>query len=139
MRLLVCGDRNWTDHRLVIDTLDAIHAVTSIDVLIEGCARGADRMAGAHPPEDAEMYPTIDPGWAWVRRVPGAHYPAHWNEFRKAAGPIRNRQMLVEGLPDRVVAFHDDIAHSRGTADMLARARAAGVPCTLVSHTAVVP
>jgi hypothetical protein len=36
--------------------------------------------------------------------------------------------MLDEGRPDRVLAFHVDISRSRGTADMIRRARLQGVP-----------
>lgn len=45
----------------------------------------------------------------------------------KAAGPIRNQRMLDEGKPDLVVAFPG----GRGTADMVRRAKAAGVPVRL--------
>lgn len=43
-------------------------------------------------------------------------FPAKWNEHGKAAGPIRNQQMLTEGKPDVVFAFHDDIASSKAHA-----------------------
>lgn len=41
-----------------------------------------------------------------------------------AAGPIRNQQMLDDGKPDLVVAFPG----GKGTADMVRRARVAGIP-----------
>jgi len=41
----------------------------------------------------------------------------------RAAGPVRNAQMLAEGKPDFVVAFPG----GRGTADMCKQARARGV------------
>lgn len=46
----------------------------------------------------------------------------------RQAGPIRNEQMLQEGQPDKVLAFHENLAQSRGTADMVRRAAKAGVP-----------
>lgn len=55
-------------------------------------------------------------------------FPAPWTRYGKAAGPIRNGQMLKDGLADAVIAFHADIAKSRGTADMVAQARKAGRP-----------
>ncbi|MEM9912925.1 MAG: hypothetical protein AAF922_19365 [Pseudomonadota bacterium] len=41
----------------------------------------------------------------------------------RAAGPIRNKEMLDEGCPDLVVAFPG----GRGTANMVKQAQAAGV------------
>jgi hypothetical protein len=54
-------------------------------------------------------------------------FPADWNTHGKAAGPIRNRQMLKEGKPDVVLAFHEDLGRSKGTADMVRAAKAAGI------------
>lgn len=130
-RVLVTGDRNWTDHRYLVAVLDQLHAEDPISVLIEGCAGGADRMAGRHAP--GEVPGTTDPGWAWARDVPGLHFPADWDKYHRAAGPIRNSQQLKEGMPDLVVAFHHDLSQSKGTADMVRKARAAGVP--VVVHT----
>ena len=61
-------------------------------------------------------------------------FPADWIRHGRAAGPIRNEQMLREGCPDLVVAFHDDPGLGRGTADMVRRALAAGVPVRFVHH-----
>jgi hypothetical protein len=81
-----------------------------VSVLIEGGAPGADSLANA---------------WAKKRGVPFRTFPAKWLLYgRKRAGPIRNQQMLDEGVPDCVVAFPGWI----GTADMMRRARAAGIP-----------
>lgn len=57
------------------------------------------------------------------RHRPVRAFPADWHRDGKAAGPIRNRRMLLEGMPDLVVAFPG----GRGTADMVRRARAAGI------------
>jgi hypothetical protein len=58
--------------------------------IIHGAARGADTLAGLF----AKMFGT---------KVEA--YPADWDTHGKAAGPIRNQQMLDEGKPDLVVAF----------------------------------
>lgn len=110
MRVLVCGDRNWADYVAIRRELSKCPRGT---VVIEGDCRGADRIAG----EVAEAL-----GFEVVR------YPANWAAFGRGAGLVRNRQMLMEGKPDVVLAFHADLAASRGTANMLAQARAAGVP-----------
>lgn len=52
-------------------------------------------------------------------------FPAHWEQEGRAAGPRRNNRTLG---PDLVVAFPG----GKGTADMVARARAKGVRVKLV-------
>lgn len=147
MRVLVTGDRNWTDSWVLWGVLDDVHDAEPIDVLIEGCATGADQLAGDHGPAVLGG-PGGAVGWAWVWGVAGDHHPAHWRHgescppdcrraIGRAAGPIRNGEMLAEGRPDLVVAFHLDIARSRGTRDMVNRALRAGVPVLLVDGSGV--
>lgn len=54
---------------------------------------------------------------------PGEAFPADWAAYDRAAGPIRNARMIAEGKPDIVLAFPG----GRGTANMVAQARKAGV------------
>ncbi len=108
MRVLVCGGRHWEDGRAVLDALDAIHAATPIVAIIEGGGTGADDYAEE---------------WAALRGVTCETFEADWKAHGRAAGPIRNRRMLVDGRPDLVLAFPG----GRGTADMVRQASAAGV------------
>jgi hypothetical protein len=108
MRLLVCGGRRFSDRTLLNQTLDALQKTEIIDVLIEGNATGADRLAGC---------------WARTRQIDNLKFPADWAKHGRAAGPIRNQKMLTEGRPDLVIAF----AGGKGTSDIVKRARAAGV------------
>lgn len=48
---------------------------------------------------------------------------ADWKTHGRAAGPIRNQRMIDEWKPTLVIAF----AGGRGTADMIRRAKAAGI------------
>jgi hypothetical protein len=98
-------------------------------VVIEGGCRRWHKERGDYVGADyfAEM-------WCDRRHVAHEQYPADWEQYGKAAGMMRNRQMLEEGKPDLVVAFHDDIAASKGTKNMVDIARAAGVETHLVSH-----
>jgi hypothetical protein len=84
-------------------------------LLIHGGARGADRLADRF----AKAH-----GWHVDE------YLADWKTHGKRAGPIRNQRMLDEGRPQLVVAFPG----GRGTADMVDRARAAGVSVRVVSY-----
>lgn len=122
MRLLVCGSRTFTDDRFLFRVLDGFlkEARDTRDdiVIIAGGARGADHFAER---------------WANFDQVPCEQYPADWDAHGKAAGPIRNQRMLDEGKPDVVIAFVDKpLAESKGTADMVRRARAAGVPTYVI-------
>jgi len=133
MRILVCGSRTWADFRRIYDALDAesLAARARFEeappvgveyefVVIHGAARGADMIASSW----VEAQPEI-------ARVSELRFPANWKEFGKAAGMIRNKQMLAEGRPDRVLAFWDGM--SRGTANMVALAQSAGVPVEIVN------
>jgi hypothetical protein len=117
VRVLVCGDRNWTDEEMIREYLAEIGP----SVVIQGEARGADRAA---------RRAAQDLG------IPVESYPADWATYGRAAGPIRNRQMLDRGKPTLVVAFHDDIAASKGTANMLKQARDRRIATLIVSHEA---
>jgi predicted Rossmann-fold nucleotide-binding protein len=110
VRVLVCGGREYADEEAVARALYAAREDTSqmIRCIIEGGALGADRLARK---------------WASRCAVPIVTYQADWQTHGKAAGPIRNQRMLDEGKPDLVVAFPG----GRGTADMVRRAKAAGV------------
>jgi hypothetical protein len=52
---------------------------------------------------------------------------ANWDKYGKAAGGIRNQQMLDENEIDTAVAFPG----GTGTKDMIKKARKAGI-CTII-------
>jgi hypothetical protein len=130
MRVIVCGDRKWRDPAPIFRELDGLVVATGDDLeLIEGCAHGADELAGNHPPARHD-HGFFSGGWAWLRHRPATHVPADWEHLGRRAGPMRNRSMLARN-PDLVLAFHANIRESRGTADMIRAARAAGVEVRL--------
>lgn len=108
IRVIVCGGRAYADYARVFAVLDALHAERTITALATGRAAGADHYA-AH--------------WAITRVRELVQFNADWRQYGRAAGPIRNARMLAEFAPDVVVAFPG----GAGTADMVAKARAAGV------------
>lgn len=91
-----------------MSALDELDATRRIGGIIEGGANGADKLGRI---------------WAVFRNRGRVRFAAEWGRYGKAAGAIRNQQMLDEGRPDLVVAFPG----GRGTADMIRRARAAGL------------
>lgn len=115
MNVLFCGSRNWDSHAEIA----AIMNLLPVDVtIIHGAARGADMIAHIE---------------AMRRDFSVWEFPADWEKHGKAAGHIRNQQMLDEGEPQMVFAFRKR-GDSRGTDDMCRRARAAGLPVVVVTE-----
>lgn len=108
IRVIVCGGRDFTARETVDAALDAVRRKRGDFTLVHGGAQGADLLAGL---------------WAVARGVEVEVHPAAWAQHGRRAGPLRNQYMLDLGA-DAVVAFPG----GRGTADMVARAEAAGVP-----------
>lgn len=104
MKAIVCGGRNYSDQHRLFSELDG----EGISVVIHGCASGADMLAVL---------------WAVQMGIPVVAFPADWDKHGRAAGPIRNKQMLDDGKPDIVIAFPG----GRGTENMISQAEAAGV------------
>ena len=116
MKVLVTGDRNWTNKKVILRELKKIKG---LELVIEGGARGADTLA-------AECAQELG--------VPVCIFPANWNYYHRAAGPIRNDWMLKYGQSDLVLAFHNDLDNSKGTKDMVSKAKAAGVKVKLIEE-----
>lgn len=116
-RIIIAGSRTFTNDWLVSKTLDAYLLEQDDDVnvtIISGGARGADALG--------ERY-------AAMRGFPVIRMPADWEQFDRAAGPIRNEQMAMKSIEGGAVgvlfAFWDGV--SRGTASMIRHAKAYGL------------
>jgi hypothetical protein len=116
MTVLCCGDREWAYVGVIRRVLTSLGPGT---IVVHGGMRGADAMC------------------ARVARSLGyqvVEHKADWQTHGKRAGPIRNQTML-DRHPEiaRVIAFHDRLTESKGTADMVQRARRASIPVTVVT------
>lgn len=116
-RVLVCGDRKWTDGLRIYNILTALKAEIGPFTLIEGGARGADILAWEAANDLHLHYETFD---------------ADWKGLGRKAGPIRNRRML-DTKPDLVLAFHDNLERSLGTRDCVTEARRRGIEVRVVT------
>lgn len=114
LKLIFCGSRNWQDRHYIILVMSRLKSNLGEFIVIEGEAEGADKQSR----EAAEN----------VCALPVEPYPANWTKFGKAAGPMRNTQMRVEGRADGVIAFHNDLKSSRGTKNMVEQSLKAGLP-----------
>lgn len=119
--ILVTGDRHYLRRELVEQTMRDFVRYNAEQgyrtAFVQGGAMGADLQCD----EAAKRN-----GW------PVFECPAGWDFYKKAAGPIRNRWMAHIMDPWLVLGFHDDIANSSGTADMLAVAEHCGIDYALV-------
>lgn len=113
-RLLVTGSRWWRDGATIRFELDLARFMLGDAILVHGDCRGADRIA-------ADIWSE----WG----LPVQAYPADWAIHGRAAGPIRNQAMVDAGA-HACLAFIG--VNSKGTADCVARARAAWIPVRTV-------
>ena len=105
---LICGGRDFMDWEMFSSAMSDLVRLRGMPRnIIHGSADGADRLASY---------------WAEKHALDMQTFPADWKKHGRAAGPIRNQEM-IERKPDFVVAFPG----GRGTADMVRRARDAGV------------
>lgn len=124
VRFIITGDRNWSNPDVIRAILVAIRTAYGPHVkIVHGSARGADLIAAALA---AEIFgaDSVEP------------YPADWERHGKRAGPIRNQEMLTKSIERSTLdgyrllggfAFHDDLANSKGTKDMVTRMEKAGL------------
>jgi len=108
MRVLVCGGRNYADSETINKVLDDFHNRVTIELVIHGAAAGADRLASQ---------------WAVANNVCQEAHFADWDTYGKAAGPLRNKKMIL-AKPDIVLGFPG----GRGTDNMLSLAVKANIP-----------
>jgi hypothetical protein len=98
MKVIIAGSRTITDAFLVRKAIeDSGFEITEV---VCGGARGVDQMG--------ELY-------ARRHHLPVKYFPAHWKEFGKSAGFIRNREMAK--YADALIAIWD--GESRGTKNMI--------------------
>jgi len=108
MRIAVTGGRDLKNWQQICDELDV--QISYGDQMIVGdCPTGLDLIASV---------------WFYAKygMVPGV-FKADWDKHGKAAGPMRNRDMMTDGEPDLLVAFPG----GRGTASAVREAKKAGV------------
>jgi len=108
LKILITGDRNWADAKPIRDFLKDLPSST---IIIHGGAKGADSIAGR---------------FASSFGMEVREYKADWS-IGKAAGVIRNTEMLEGEQPDVVVYFHNNLEGSKGTKNMVEQAEKAGV------------
>lgn len=114
VRVIIAGGRDFTDyHKLKTYMNCLLQLLDKSQVeIISGGAKGADFLGERYAREF---------GYKLKR------FPADWNKYGKAAGPIRNKEMALYAAEAKgvLVAFWD--GSSRGTYDMITRAEEYGL------------
>lgn len=105
--VLVTGGRDYTDRARVYQCLDYLHRTRDVWRVMQGGARGADKLAEE---------------WAATNEVECLRVPARWKIGGKRAGMARNARM-ADYRPDVVMAFPG----GAGTEVMVGIARARGI------------
>lgn len=114
--ILISGKRDFTDYKKFCKELDKLTEGADEVEIVEGGARGADFLAKRYAKE---------------HNLKLREFPANWNAFGPAAGPIRNQEMVnyikkkKPKFEQKALFFWD--GNSKGTKDCLARAKAAGL------------
>lgn len=113
MKVIIAGSRYIEDYNLVAQAID--DSGFEITEVVSGCSRGVDK---------------IGESWARSHGIPIEHYQADWQNFGKAAGPVRNRGMAQ--YADALIAIL--APGSKGTADMIRQAKIYGLKIHIVEH-----
>jgi hypothetical protein len=106
MKVIIAGTRHRIDPKEVAKAIK--DSGFDISEVIEGAAKGVDLIA---------RY------WAHRNSIPVRRFPAKWDRYGKAAGVIRNQEMA--DWADALIAL--PCKHSKGTYDMIRRARDEGL------------
>ena len=114
---LSCGGLHYADQQMFHEAMGDLIRLRGIPAkIVHGAACGADSMAI---------------GWAIHYAITCIGMPADWKKHGRAAGPIRNQEMLDKHAPHMIIAFPG----GRGTADMVSRARKAGIDLAEIKPT----
>lgn len=111
-RILFCGGRDFNDFMMLEKIFMAMGCSNRDDyTFMHGGATGADHLCAEYA---KKFFPksTI------------LVFPANWRKLGRAAGPIRNTQMLRDGCPEWVMA----LPGGKGTENMITQALQAYVP-----------
>jgi len=119
-RIIIAGSRGFNDQDLFDNTIHDVlmgYETDELEIISGGC-RGADRMGEEYAEE-----------WGIKCTV----FPADWDTYGKAAGPIRNEQMAKYAAEaDRGILIAFPVGESRGTRNMIELAKRYGLEVSVI-------
>lgn len=114
MKVIVTGSRRWDDEASLAESLIewiAPYSSGQITIVHGACPTGADSIVSR-----------LAKAWGIAEKP----YPANWEKYGRAAGPLRNRWMLEDNLDaDVVLAF--PLGRSVGTRQTMSLAAQLGL------------
>ncbi|WP_439132923.1 DUF2493 domain-containing protein [Polaribacter sp.] len=114
MKVIIAGSRNFSDYQKLKKECDQFLQDQKNIEIVSGCHyKGADKLG---------MQYAYEKGFNLIK------FPAEWNKFGKAEGPIRNNKMAI--FSDALIAFWD--GKSRGTQNMIRLANQKGLRVKVV-------
>ena len=122
VRVIIAGTRTFDDYELLRRTMCELFGsipASQLEIVSGHCPSGAD-LLGEQFAIRNHMKLTL--------------FPAEWNTYGKAAGPIRNRQMAEYASPDEYCVIFWD-GKSRGSQSMIAEASKAGIKTRIVTFS----
>lgn len=112
--VIITGSRDYTDRAKIQTVLCELEKELGDFRFVDGKARGADTIG-------FEIYTTV------LHQRHYQRYAADWKTYGKAAGPIRNKQMLDAELlrcnHSDIIVIAFPLAQSKGTYDMITYAQ----------------
>jgi len=115
LRVVFTGSRPWTNEALIRKVIAYLADTYALEAAHGACPNGADKMV-----EHACLANGITP----------ERFRANWT-IGKAAGHVRNREMIDAFRPERVLAFWRDDVPCPGTEDCVRYAISQTVPTAL--------
>ena len=107
-KVIIAGNRDFTNYAQLCAFADQVLSVAEGVEIVSGGARGEDALGERYARERG-----------YALKV----FPAEWDKWGRAAGPIRNAQMA--DYADALIAFWD--GKSSGTRDMIRKAKDKGL------------
>ena len=108
MKVIIAGSREITNYEFVSHIIK--QSGYTITEVVSGTANGVDRLGEQ---------------WARDNNIPYKRFPANWDHYGKAAGPIRNREM-AEYADAAIVVWNGS---SSGTKNMIQEMTKREKPC----------
>ena len=118
-RIIIAGSRVFNNEEAFMKAMGKLVIPIDDDIeIISGGCSGADEMGEK---------------FARSRYYRLAVFPAKWNEYGRAAGPIRNEEMAkYAAAADRGILIAFPIGESRGTRNMIKLAKQYGLEVEVV-------
>lgn len=123
VKVIITGGRDFDNYELFKETLNYLFGALAVKLIAGACDRGTLTYARQ---DGTKVYGAdgLTERYAAEFGYDFYPYPANWNKYGKAAGPIRNSEMIKTGA-EVCIGFWD--GKSKGTKDMMTKADNAGI------------